>query len=227
MESVLSGFLMVLSRARPFFAAALVLAAGAGSAVAQDSPIRLSAATLEVEMQGHRLTLARPSWSLGKAGELASETYRKVHAQGVELIELIPAGDSFDDWTRMSAALVVVRPGYSAKMHMASVVDAFTAGCKPEALAFGTELPATDGRPAVLVAACGEFNPGPVGAAPGQGEIMLLAIAESAGGAVKIYEEWRGPAFDLKDDSTWPVDIAEYRARATALQNSVRFELLP
>lgn len=227
MDSALSGFLMVLNRVCPFFAAALALAAAAGSAVAQDSPIRLSAATLEVEMQGHKLTLPRPSWSLGKAGELDSETYRKVHAEGVELIELIPAGDSFDSWTRMSAALVVVQPGYSAKMHMASVVDAFVAGCKPEALAFGTELPATDGRPAILVAACGEFNPGPVGTAPGRGEIMLLAIAENASGAVKVYEEWRGPAFDLKDDSTWPVEIGEYRARAAALQSSVRFELLP
>lgn len=227
MESALSGLRTVLNRACPFLVAALALAAAAGGVAAEDSPIGISAATIELEMQGHKLTLPRPSWSLGKAGELNSETHRKVHAEGVELIELIPAGDSFDSWTRMSAALVVAQPGYSAKMHMHSVVVAFVAGCKPEALAFGTELPATDGRPAILVAACGEFNPGPVGTAPGQGEIMLLAIAEKASGAVKVYEEWRGPAFDLKDYSTWPVDIAEYRARAAALQSSIRFEIFP
>ena len=227
MEAVSAGIRTALHRPGLFLAGVAALAAVTGGVAAQDSPISVMAATLEVEMQGQRITLPRPSWSAGKAGELASETYRKVHAEGVELIELIPVGDSFDTWTQMSAALVVAQPGYSAQMLMVSVVDAFVAGCKPEALAFGTELPATDGRPAVLVAACGDFNPGPVGTAPGQGEIMLLAVAENAGGAVKVYEEWRGPAFDVKDNSTWPVDIGEYRARAAALQSSVRFQALP
>ena len=226
MESLSVGVRMALNRTCLVLAAAAVLAAVTGAA-AQDSPIEVSAETLEIEMQGQKLTLPRPSWSVGRAGDLASETYRKVHAEGVELVELIPAGDSFETWTRMSAALVVVQPGYTAQMHMASVVDAFTAGCKPEALKFGTELPAAEGRPAVLVAACGEFNPGPVGAAQGQGEILLLVVAENARGAVKVYEEWRGPAFNLDDTGTWPVSLEEYLARARALQSAVRFEVTP
>jgi len=205
----------------------IALAALTGSAAAQDSPIHVAAATLEIEMQGQTVTLPRPSWSIGKGDELASEMFRKVHANGVEIIEFIPAGETLDTWTRMSAALVVAQPGYPADAHMGSVVDAFTAGCKPDALRFGTELPATDGRPAVLVAACEEFNPGPVGTAPGQGEIMLLVVAENAGGAVKVYEEWRGPAFSLDDVGTWPVDLQEYRSRAEALQASVGFVASP
>src|SRR6188474_2639840 len=116
---------MVLKQACPSIAIAFI--AVTGSLAAQDTPIEISAATLTVEMQGQTVTLPRPSWSIGKADELASEVFREVHAEGVEIIEFIPAGESFDTWTHMSAALVVAQPGYTADTHMGSVIDAFTA----------------------------------------------------------------------------------------------------
>jgi hypothetical protein len=55
------------------------------------------------------------------------------------------------------------------------------------------------------------------------GEIMLFEVVENEFGAMKVYEEWRGPAFDPNDMDAWPVDQAEFQRQADAIQAHAGF----
>ena len=186
---------------------AVVLVATIGVVLAGDDGLSRDGDRLTLETLGHVLTLPVPAWGEGAGGNdlSAMQLVRTPASPTAEVMELIPADETIDSWTRMIAALAVNEPGYPAAAHEDSLVTSFKAGCQPDKLQMGTAMPDDGDLSRVVVIACGQYQPGLVGTADGMGEVLIASLFETSAGAVKIYQEWRGPAFDLNDQSTWPV----------------------
>ncbi|RYE38183.1 MAG: hypothetical protein EOP21_12650, partial [Hyphomicrobiales bacterium] len=81
---------------------------------------------------------------------------------------------------------------------------------RAELTSMGIVTPAEDDLPDVFLVACGVYQQnGMNGTADGAGEVFIGVVTKTDVGAVKLYQEWRGPAFSVADRSSWPVDEAE------------------
>lgn len=173
---------------------------------------------ITVTSLGHELTLPVPAWGrINGVGDAATmQLIRTPTGTDEETLEFIPVTESIDAWTRMLAAMVVARPGYTAADHQKGIEAAFTQGCAKDSLQVGTAMQAELGLPAVIIAACGAYAVAGTGTPAGSGELFVGSITETAKGAVKFYQEWRGKAFNPGNTGSWPVGGQEF---ATALMD--------
>jgi hypothetical protein len=185
----------------------VVLAATGGVALAADDGMTRDGDRLALDTVGHTVTMPVPAWGEGEGGDdlSALQLVRTDVSPTAEVTEVIPADEDINSWTRMIAALTVNSPEYTAAAHEDNLISSFEQGCVRDTLQMGTAMPEDGDLARVVVIACGEYQPGLVGTAEGMGEVLIASLFETSAGAVKIYQVWRGPAFDLNDQSTWPV----------------------
>ena len=202
----------------------LVLAAMPFAVCAEEPGFERQMGRLLLTSINHSLELHVPTWGQGAGGSDASQL-QLVRTSGgptVEVLELIPSSESIDAWTRMLAAMVVAQPGYDTPTLEYSISAAFQQGCTPDTLSLGIAKPANGNLPRVLYAVCGRYADGLTGTVTGQGEVLIATVYQTEKGAVKVYQEWRGPAFDPREPAQWPVDSTELDWSIEALQAVTR-----
>ncbi|WP_155889336.1 hypothetical protein [Cucumibacter marinus] len=182
--------------------------------------------TVSIEMTGVEIELARPDWVLPSvpAEDVAGHvrTYHDENDQGVALFEMIPVSETFETWTRLSAVLSIQQPGSTIASQEPMLAQAFVLNCAPSSLSLNKLPPQPGYEGASYVILCGEFTGTDTGTADGMGEILLAVILENEGGSVRFYEEFRGPAFSLENEGTWPISEQEITLRLAFMHLSAR-----
>lgn len=212
-----------LSAARLLALALLGLSAFAAPGLqAEDVVVTQEGAALSFRAAGHRIVMPLPDW-LSAAERLSADVLGKVehntYADGQQaFVEFFPAGQGIDNWTTTYAARVTTDGTRSLADYRAATIVGYSKPCKPEATGvfqFGEETP--DFFPA-LAFVCGAYLD-TIATLKGQGEVMVSVFRKTGTGVAVVYQEWKGPAFDPSDPTTWPVSRADLEARARQLQD--------
>ena len=199
-----------------------LFAALAVPALAAPPAIAVTEAGLSVELVGHTLTMPPPVWTEPTTEPVdQAQTRHTVLAPGVESLVLLPMDATVITWTELMGILAINRPGYTAEMQLASVVDPISQACATGQLEASTV--GTREAGAVLLA-CGRYKPGAEGV-PHRcgGGIILATVLESPLGAAKIYHEWCTPTFDAANHDSWPVKHGDLAGFAELLIATAAF----
>jgi hypothetical protein len=208
-----------------FGAAPLALHAEASK---EPAPITQDGPSFHFDAAGHRFTVPVPDW-LTAAERLSPDIMGLVesnyYADPLQaFVEFFPKGQSLDDWRTTYAARITLEAGRSLEDYRRASIFGYSQACKPEATGvfyFGEETP--DFFPA-LGFVCGAYRDD-IKALKGQGEVMVSVFRKTDAGVAVVYQEWKGPAFDPSNPTTWPVATDALQARADQLQADAKLLL--
>jgi len=146
----------------------------------------------------------------------ASKVNRERDDKSLKLT-MVPREETFETW-RNHYAIMGFRdyPGNN-RTHANEIARRFGAGCRPSNLLIGP----LQGNPkvAMLVAACGSFA-----RQADKGEVAAFVLMQRGKTAIRLYREWRGPAFRSEDPNQWPVSLKNVQR---VIQMMTRAQLLP
>ncbi|MEM1039478.1 MAG: hypothetical protein AAGI12_08400 [Pseudomonadota bacterium] len=161
---------------------------------------RLSNANGVIRLFDSVLLFPLPDWTtLNTSTAMQASRFNRRQQPGVFALEAIPRDETFQNWKNIYALLAIqnFRGGPARNMMLAE--DNFQQGCAPGTVRTvrGT---AREGVPTLLVA-CGAYAK-----QPDMGEVGVFVFLQRGNTAVRLYREWRGPAFDPDDTNAWPVE---------------------
>lgn len=215
--------------------AALIVAPFAALAQASKSqasksqaPITQEGASFHFDAAGHRFSVPFPDW-LTAAERLSPDVMGLVESNYYSdplqaFVEFFPKGQSLDNWRTTYAARITLEAGRSLEDYRRASIFGYSQACKPEATGvfyFGEET--ADFFPA-LGFVCGAYRDD-IEALKGQGEVMVSVFRKTDAGVAVVYQEWKGPAFDPSNPTTWPVTTDALQARADQLQADAKLLL--
>ncbi|WP_131798262.1 hypothetical protein [Devosia elaeis] len=195
--------------------ACLLLAMPAGAHQAEAVPLEVAAEHLTLRALDQTLALPLPDWTelQGAAPatmlDLVSVHFRE--ADGQARLEIYPRGEGEALWSRLYGANIFAQPGLTLADLRTAMIDVYARTCRPDRVALFQLEPDNGDDIPPLGLVCGAYRDLPGYA--GQGEVMIMGFYKSPAGVAAIYQEWRGPAFDPADASTWPVSSAEVETR--------------
>jgi hypothetical protein len=202
-------------------------ALSAGPALAQPAEVPLSehAGGWAFEALGQRLLMPFPAW-LSDADIARGDVREQVEARFFSderqaLVEIIPSGEEFTAWSTLYAARITLEPERPLPDYRRSVMFGYAQTCNPNYAGFfqlGEDRSDTELAPLGFV--CGEFLDRLEGFA-GQGEVVIMAFQRSEESIAVVYQEWRGPRFELPQPDTWPVETAIVEGRAGVFRERV------
>lgn len=152
-----------------------------------------------------------PSWYEGRDFGSIGESH---HEQaGPEFVmEFIPKSERFDSWSRM----YTLRGTYLAARQPVPLADFVSLGIAPFLKVCGREnLTVQDlmqdavSRTIVIYCQNSPNGPANIGYGDGVGLIGVARFFKVKDTLLKISQEWRGKAFQTRDQSTWPVSRSE------------------
>lgn len=128
------------------------------------------------------------------------------------IIEQIPDGQNFRQWTRLYAVVAEELPGDQGVPMQSFVglsVEANRRACADTA--FGVQVLSSGDTDTMLAMVCGSTDHGPldVGYGPDLGEVSIWRFLVFQNTYIKIYHRWRGDAFDINTREGWPVGDLE------------------
>ena len=180
---------------------------GGGSAVAV--PV-----TQATEIYGTTVIYPAPSW-IGddvdpKTVIGLSEAFRS-QQDPVFSLEWIPKGERYGQWSKLFAVF-----GQQADTRSVSLKQFASVSLRPFFAVCGRDglkiemLKQTETLTAFLLL-CPDTPNGAAfpGYGKGVGEIGLFHFHKADGVFLKVYQEWRGPAYKVADPETWPVTMEE------------------
>lgn len=129
---------------------------------------------------------------------MSSLRLNRRRGEKVFLLEMLPKEEPVSAWRNLYAVMGLRDyPGNNAT-HARDIVRALGSNCKPSNLNTGP----LKGNPrlAVVVVACGSFA-----REPDKGEVAAFVLLQRGTTAVRLYRQWRGPAFRSEDPEQWPV----------------------
>jgi hypothetical protein len=202
---------------------------GAPAALAADHKITIKGEVMSTDMLSYRLSLPAPDWGDGLTGARAVQeaVATRTVQDNTDLLSFVGPGQGAGQWTHRYAVLALKAPNAMGQ-HVLGTLNDIRQACAPDTLSLQTTKATATGQPDLTLLLCGRFLEGSVPAAlNGEGEVMLVVVAGDKDEAAKVWEEWRGPAFDIGNPATWPVDEKQLTKRGVALQSTVTFGKLP
>ena len=155
-----------------------------------------------------------PSWQT-KANGIDEHEYNRQQQGPVFVFEQIPKGEKFNSWTKLYAVhgLYVgkapTKPGLD--FYVNASLGPFFQACGKENFSV-QNLQNTPNAVSVVMFCTDSPNAPPgLGYGKGIGEIAVMTFRRHQSTFVKVYQEWRGDSFSLKDRASWPVNDAELK----------------
>jgi hypothetical protein len=197
-------------------------------ATAKDFAITVNGRLLSMELAGHKVQVPGPLWT--KANEPVdiekSQVIYKQVKPGVESVLFLPVGETLVTWTRMMGILAVEKPGYTAAVQTASMVQPLLESCAQGQSVVSKIAAVPPGKQEGLLLMCGRYNPTSTGPRNCAGGIVVAVALESGKGALKVYDEWCTAAFDVGKRDSWPVPGDVLESYASELQLASTFDAL-
>ena len=172
-----------------------------------------------------RLIHPMPDWLPQeiKANPMSLTRVSRQEGKNTFQIQMVPKEESITEWRNLFAIMGLQNYGGTNATHARDIVRGFRVGCKPSNL----NVRPLQGNPkiALLVVICGSFA-----REPEIGEVGVFVLLQRGKTAVRLYREWRGPAFRSEDPSQWLVTTrsldriikAMTRARLLPLNNPIK-----
>lgn len=192
------------------------------------APITQEGGSFHFDAAGHRFSVPFPDW-LTAAERLSPDVMGLIESNYYSgplqaFVEFFPKGQSIDNWRTTYAARITLESGRSLEDYRRASIFGYSQACKPEVTGvfyFGEET--ADFFPA-LGFVCGAYRDD-IEALKGQGEVMVSVFRKTDAGVAVVYQEWKGPAFDPSNPTTWPVTTEVLQARADQLQADAKLLL--
>jgi hypothetical protein len=182
----------------------------------------------QIDLYDVILKYPQPAWIKGQVVPTAlldqSEFYRD-HSGSTFLLEQIPDGEEFESWTRLYAvAAEELSVGRRAMMRefVALAADQNELACADGN--FGVQTLRASETDAMLFMVCGstENASTSIGYGPDVGEASLWRFLIFEDTYVKVYQRWRGPAFDIDARARWPVGEPELDDMVQRMTNGIQ-----
>jgi hypothetical protein len=190
-------------------------------AQAQDIPVTAEQGTLALSAHGQVLHMPAPDWlapeQLNNPDMLdaVSSAYQPEASRA--RLTMSPQGERAGAWSTLYTAEIIGGAQSGLAVQRQSLMNRLAATCKPEERTFFLLGEATTDTFPPLGFVCGHYIEG--GALPaGQGEVMISVFKRTETGAALLMQQWRGPAFDPAQSSSWPVPADTVEARAEAFE---------
>lgn len=129
---------------------------------------------------------------------ITSTRFNRKQGKNVFLLEMMPREEKPSEWRNLYAVLGFRNYRGTNETHARLIGNSFKTGCKPSNL----NVRPLQGNPkiALLVVACGSFA-----RQTSIGEVAAFVLLQRGTTAVRLYRQWRGPAFRSEDPQQWPV----------------------
>ena len=209
----------------------VVVTLAAGSRDAAAEPVDAAGIIQQIDLYDVLLKYPQPAWISGliEPSELLDRSaYFKQHDGPTYIIEQIPDGQSFERWGSLFAVVAEeLEPSRAVPMQtfVGLSVETNRRACAEGG--FGVQVLGSDDRSTIAVMVCDSVVDGPVelgyGAHVGEVSIWRFLVFENT--YLKIYQRWRGPAFDIDVRGGWPVGEAEMQEMVRRITDQV--EVLP
>ncbi|NKB57110.1 MAG: hypothetical protein GKS00_12345 [Alphaproteobacteria bacterium] len=145
-----------------------------------------------------------PSWqeSVNPADDY---TVHPQQQQNMFVLEFLPKGETFKNWTKLHAVQAVKSPRLRYADLKQIALKPFQRACGEDNLEV-RELEETE-KTYLIALLCTNSPNGPTefGYGDGVGEVTLMWIGYAKETKVKIYQHWRGDSFSTDEPDTWPV----------------------
>ena len=159
-----------------------------------------------------------PSWIDDKMAQsdklLEMSEFNRKQEQNEFILEQIPKGESFSNWTKLYAVFAVKIPasaGFSLEGFVNGSLAPFIQSCgRPN---FTIQPLERTGEKMVTLVFCQNSPRAQEGTGYGEGigEIGLFHFQKVKDTYVKVYHEWKGKNFSLEDQSGWPIKVEKLR----------------
>ena len=195
---------------------------------AQAEEVDAAAVPQQINLYDAFLEFPQPAWITGQIeqGDILDRSEFFKEQKGPQFIlEQIPAGESFARWTQLFA-VVAEELDAGASIPIGTFVD-FSIATNQEACAanrFAFQSLSVSENDAILLMVCGSTDHGPAefGYGPGVGEISLWRFIVFESTYLKLYQRWRGTAFDIDENrEVWPVADAGLKEMVRRLSGEV------
>jgi len=155
-----------------------------------------------------------PDWTkLNSSKALQSSRYNRLQQPGIFALEAVPIEETHTNWKNQYALLAIQNFRGGPVRNMQLTERNFQEGCAAGTVRMVHGV-AREGVPTLLVA-CGAYA-----AKADTGEVGVFVFLQRGQTAVRLYREWRGPAFDPDDSKTWPVNRAQLMKVFKQLQSA-------
>lgn len=189
-----------------FLAMALVLFPSIG--IAQDR-ITAQSSELEVSIEG-------PAWS--DNAETSIQDGVGQSGNPVTLLNMVPKGQSFDNWQELFGVMIEEDSDIDLAVYQDQQIGVFKGACELNPSHVYTFK--TDPHYTLFIVPCRNYKN-----SPQTGELAIFFITSVGVHRIKIYQHFRGPAFDPLDATQWPSSseaIDRFLNNITRLQVSTR-----
>ncbi len=192
-----------------------------------DPPLYDADGGLVLAAQGLELWLPPPDW-LDETKQASGDIRTQIDAvfrtgEGEALLEIYPKGEGEALWSTLYGVRISTGSGYTLKAYRDAIMAGFSSNCR-RGLAGFFQLGADDGDTlGPLGYVCGAFDPRLRGYAD-LGEVMVMSFRQEGDAVALIFQQWRGDAFDPRDEQSWPVQTSVVESRARQLQAEPRLQ---
>ena len=172
-----------------------------------------------IRLFDHFLFYPMPVWSLvanGPAPAERSQFQRSRHKNAFRL-DVVPKDEKFDDWNSRFSIIAFDNQNHPITTQATRLANYFRSECSPSNLrVFPGNRTQTK---MVMVAACGNYS-----RKKDKGEMAAAIILKQGDINVTVMRQWRGPNFQARIRSQWPVSKSEIDG---VLNELVRSKLVP
>jgi hypothetical protein len=183
---------------KPLFLS-FALLAGLSPAVAQDFTDRMVVGTFD-----HATSINLPPW-VSEAAPLNFESYEELAPTStgeVYLMETIPKGESFNNWSELYALFAQTGVNGTAELYADQTLGDYSRACAELGM---FKSPDNTASKAQIMIYCGKYNDN-----PSQGEVAFFNIQVVDGMLLKNYYHIRTEAFEVSGSNpTSPLSDAE------------------
>ncbi|MBN8196965.1 hypothetical protein [Thalassospira povalilytica] len=178
----------------------------------KDVPEKPLEVTAVVNVYDNLVTYPMPLWvNPDSPTDIIKESKHFRDQKGPSFVlEQIPADQDFENWKQ----IYVVSGLYIGRdIPISKVINTYLSGFRQACMKRDVKFYQVKSPENTIVAFCEKFYSatGLQGTMKDHGEVMVRRHFMSGGAIISVTYEWRGPAFNYADDSTWPVSEAEIK----------------
>jgi len=161
-----------------------------------------------VMLYGNLLLFHGPSWVSSDENSLELSEVSRKNGKTFFLLELIPKNERFENWSKIFAVLAESNKTLTPEIIAEQTYSVYGGACN-DTIVDHVQLAKSENSSAqaagyLFVIHCPNYRN-----APQRGQITTYRILKSGDVTARIYQEWRGPAYDVQDKTSWPASFDE------------------
>lgn len=159
---------------------------------------------IQKQFSRYTVTAPAPIWYSEGADYTFSNSGKTKRGVEWEIFEAIPPQETFQDWSELWAIFFEHDLAPDLEAYKRAVKKAYIDDCG--GIADTGPVIAEDAVYSVFLIYCPKSNSNQE-----EGSITLFYIQHVGSSWVRVYHEFKGDAFDIRDDTSWPMNNTQYQ----------------